>query len=613
MSKYKKYIDSDEWEFVPFSKAANGISIKEMGGQGIPNVEIEGKEHVLLPNGLSQQVSGPSHADGGIPLNLAPGSMVFSEKLKDPDTKKSYAKMAKKYETKDNVEMLDVPFIDPIQAETAQMMIQKKNEKLQELFQKQEMDKLQGEHGKSVQKEALQENGMMKFGGKIKKMGSGGGNIYGPTNTSLNNPLVLSPDNVDAYGNPLTTFGDVNWKPSPSSIFLSQVREPYNPQSSAPYEGLTSEQMKQRYQNARENTGEYFPNTIIPPTIDKSSIKGLQYAQGLNSPGAIVDAYKHGYLGFNNEHKRILQEEYKIKNPKSQDYERLSENDIVKGHQDNLAGEDLVKYSTLKFTDPEKYKHYIEKEGVNVGQGLWRDKDYTRDPNEPPVYYKLDTSGIPNTVKSEPAKKSSDISKNTQPIKSTATQNPDFSSLAIPLYVPNTYTRDPLNYHNVQPQYINPRYLDVSPELNQIVRGQRAFQTNLGSRTSADVSNLLQSQTNAYNQQQQVYGQKYNYDRQQDLQSQEFNARAKQGSDQYNQQAEFSQLEDPRRRREGALDTQKRVDVQGAIQNEAKQRAYDLTRDYIQKIFNPFSQYDNTTLVAKYGGKVKLKAKVKKK
>jgi hypothetical protein len=119
-------------------------------------VEIEGKEHVLLPNGMSQTVQGDSHAEGGIPLNLAPGSMIFSEKLKDPTTGKSYAKLAKPFETKKDVNRQIDKRADDLQKKTADLNIKFKENKLKALFEQQEQDKLQGSHGKKVQMEAIQ-------------------------------------------------------------------------------------------------------------------------------------------------------------------------------------------------------------------------------------------------------------------------------------------------------------------------------------------------------------------------------------------------------------------------------------------------------------------------
>jgi hypothetical protein len=216
----------------------------------------------------------------------------------------------------------------------------------------------------------------------------------------------------------------------------------------------------------------------------------------------------------------------------------------------------------------------------------------------------------------------------------------------IPAYIPNNYGRLPLNFYDLNPEFIDPRYLDIQPQLNQVSRGQRAFQNNLGSRTSSDMSNLLQSQVNAYNQNQNIYGQKYNYDRGQDAQAQQFNAQAVMNTDQYNQSAWYNQLEDPIRRREGALSTQQLKDNITSQENASNATAFYNNLDYIQNevpYYNklnkdqfiealnlyveqqdPYKITKKTTTkktedgtekteVSKYGGKVKIKPKLKKK
>jgi hypothetical protein len=666
MAKYSKYIGNPEWEFVPYRK--NGGNINDFKSSRVDaNVEVEGRgkgkkgEFIQLPtseNGtaLNGSITGDTHETGGVPMNLPADSIILSDHLKPSmsifkkklkkaklggnpseselplsqisksDYSKTFAEMAKKYDTANDLKRLDFPYVDNIQKTTAELTIKKKNEKTQKLFTLQEQMKANGDFGKKIQREAIQEAKpeMAKYGIKLKKYQNAG----------------TSKGDVDEYGNPLTPFTKFTYPTKPTP-FTSILRKPYYPQQSAPYEGLTPDEMKTRYNVARENTSQYFPSTIIPSSIDKESIGALQYAQTLNSPDAVVHAYSHGLLGFNNEHKNILEKKYKIKSPKASDYEKLTREDIIKGHKDNLPGEDLIRYGTISFTDPEKYKSFRDREAEYVGQGFWIDKNYTRDPTgkTPPTYYKLDISGLNKPAQEE--HKSDVITKETSPVEKSNNQF-DFSQIQIPAYIPNAYTRDPLNYYNIQPEYINPRYLDIQPQLNDITRGQRAFATNLGSRTSTDVANLLQSQVNAYNQGQQAYGQKYNYDRQQDAQAQEFNARAKQGIDQYNQQAQFAQLEDPRRRRESLMDTQRRTDEQAAIENAMKEKSYNLTRDYIQKTFNPWSQYKDSPVelasaISKYtenlddegkksfqrelgkliaksktGGKVKIKPKVRR-
>lgn len=195
--------------------AADGMQIKQIGGMGEPNVEVEGEEHIQLPNGFSQEIKGKKHSEGGIPINLPSGTKIFSEKLKVPvkfiqelisvnpeyaflknislpkSGNISYADLAKKFETKKYVDMLNSKDADPIQITTAQLMIQQNNAFLEKLFTLQEQNKISGVHGPQVQQNAQQEQQeqqaqqaqmqeeqmeqpMMKYGGNVKKMGNGG-------------------------------------------------------------------------------------------------------------------------------------------------------------------------------------------------------------------------------------------------------------------------------------------------------------------------------------------------------------------------------------------------------------------------------------------------------
>jgi hypothetical protein len=85
MDKYKQYLESEDWEFVPYKKMKDGgIQIRDIGGKGSPTVEVEGDEHIQLPNGFSQEIKGKKHSEGGIPMDLPQGTKIFSEKLKVP-------------------------------------------------------------------------------------------------------------------------------------------------------------------------------------------------------------------------------------------------------------------------------------------------------------------------------------------------------------------------------------------------------------------------------------------------------------------------------------------------------------------------------------------------
>lgn len=496
--------------------AENGMQIKDIGGYGQPNIEAEKGEMVKTPEGFAQTLQGKTHEEGGIPLNLQPETKIFSDHLKDPITKKTYSKLAKPFETKKDFDRMNSKKGDDIQKKTSELMISFKNQKLDELFDIQEMDKISGKHGAKIQLETIQnQQPMTKYGMELPKAQTG----Y----KTLTPDVKQKARKVDA---PISDY---------SFIDKDGNRTYYGKESSK----------------------------TIPPV--KDNYKGAK-----------------------------------------------------------MSNEDWKKF--LASPQGKKYKEkYI------TGTTVENEEDYIY--TEPKQLLNPQT---PQDTKIEYIDR----------IKNQYLQPNIEANMNIPTYLPNNYGRLPLNFYDLNPEFIDPRYLDIQPQLNQVSRGQRAFQNNLGSRTSSDMSNLLQSQVNAYNQNQNIYGQKYNYDRQQDATAQQFNAQAVMNTDQYNQSAWYNQLEDPIRRRDGALSTQELKDSITSQENASNSTAYYNNLDYIQnevpyynklnkdqivealdlyiKQQDPYKTTKKTTTkkteegtekteVVKYGGKVKIKPKIKKK
>jgi hypothetical protein len=69
------------------------------GGTGEINAEVEGGgynqdgENAVAPGGEFTQFNGPTHAQGGIQTDMAPGTKIYSDKLKAPGTNKTFAKL----------------------------------------------------------------------------------------------------------------------------------------------------------------------------------------------------------------------------------------------------------------------------------------------------------------------------------------------------------------------------------------------------------------------------------------------------------------------------------------------------------------------------------------
>ena len=123
--------------------SAGNIQIKmAYGGNitGIPNVEVEGEESIQMPNGESFMPQGPSHAQGGIPMELPNNTRVFSKKLNVPGTKNKFSEIHDKTskKIKNYEDTIDDPYATPVAKQTAKRMIDKLRNKQDVLFETQQ-------------------------------------------------------------------------------------------------------------------------------------------------------------------------------------------------------------------------------------------------------------------------------------------------------------------------------------------------------------------------------------------------------------------------------------------------------------------------------------------
>lgn len=136
---------------------AYGGKMNKYAMGGMAAVEVEGKEVLRTPNGETEEVEGASHENGGVKTMLPIGTEVFSKRLKSASGK-SFAKEASKYDTKKYSKILEDMKADSLKKKTAQIMFERNNEKLTELFEEQE-----------AQKEYDLNKGMYAFGGSVKE------------------------------------------------------------------------------------------------------------------------------------------------------------------------------------------------------------------------------------------------------------------------------------------------------------------------------------------------------------------------------------------------------------------------------------------------------------
>lgn len=126
-------------EYQPTIKAEMGAKInKRYASEGMNDVEIEGGEFIQLPNLETEIAEGPSHSNGGIPTNLPNQTRVYSNNLKPEGSKKTFAQLAKNYDTTSYKKILDNNFAKQVDKDTAQIMMQRNQKILDQLFSDQQ-------------------------------------------------------------------------------------------------------------------------------------------------------------------------------------------------------------------------------------------------------------------------------------------------------------------------------------------------------------------------------------------------------------------------------------------------------------------------------------------
>ena len=114
--------------------ARHGAEVRTGTQTGAEEAELEQGEMFMLPNLDSYVVGGKKHSAGGEKFVLPQGTIVFSDYLKVPGTKKTFAQMAKGYDIEKYKETLENPHAKAVDRDTAQIMMDRNMKKLQELF-----------------------------------------------------------------------------------------------------------------------------------------------------------------------------------------------------------------------------------------------------------------------------------------------------------------------------------------------------------------------------------------------------------------------------------------------------------------------------------------------
>jgi len=656
-----------------------GMQIKDIGGKGEKNVEIEGKEHVKLPNGFSQEVQGPSHADGGIALNLPAGSKIYSEHLKIPveelrEMKKSMPKaqegmemnskqlpasflenlklpkkgkvsiadIAKKFETKKYVDLAKDKNADDTQKQTAELMIAKNNEALESIFAMQENLKKGGYFGQEVQNKAMQDDmPTAKYGG-LRKFQAGGN--PGPTPPTEAKDIVakFKESPTYKYVNDATNVSEAKKR------LIEQLQ--YNKASTPEIEKAISNaktfQDLNKYGDILQlGTLKLHPEAALhygltaPPTragiqylIDHKIIDPKDYPSFVGKDGKASIGSMKDYP--NTADAKKLQN---IINNKIAKDPTLSKEYATTNYNDHEFYYRNPEFKNFKFSSPDAQKQW------EAQNSAYKHGDYYES-GTPGLYIK----GYSDQPAATPAP---EIQYKDRTIERNNYLKPDVNlemNLGIPL--PNIYGRQPLNYYKIQPNYIEAPI--NQPYTNDIDRAQRAFITNATDLSGTGMANRLQGLASGEAEKEQRYYQTDQANRQSRFAADQHNAQARTQADMYNQGTWYNQLEDPIRRREGAIDTQQRMDTQSEIENARRQQSFGANKelakdfypnanlskenllsmifgaspisntapkkykpgenpDYDKQLVEQYNQLQTTLPKSKYGGKTKIKPKLK--
>lgn len=115
-----------------------GMKYPNGGVNMAPNAEVEKEENTLNPDGSTDQYDGPSHEEGGIPTQLDPNTLIFSDKLKMPGTKKTFADLNKVNNTDKESKTLEDNKTSRLKRLTANLMKDAKIKQSLSLFEEQE-------------------------------------------------------------------------------------------------------------------------------------------------------------------------------------------------------------------------------------------------------------------------------------------------------------------------------------------------------------------------------------------------------------------------------------------------------------------------------------------
>lgn len=611
--------------------AADGMQIRQIGGMGEPNVEVEGREHIKLPNGFSQEIQGKSHAEGGIPLNLPQGTQIFSEKLKVqvkflkelaelnpeyaflakiklPDKGViSYADLAKKFETKKYVDLLNSKAADPIQKATAQMMMSQSLMALEKIFMLQEQNKLSGVHGPQVQQNAMeqmeeskaqeQQESQQEQSMEQEPMMKHGG--YHLPKAQLGNMPVITSGGVGVKQySPKTSSGrytgetnfDITQEPSSWKGNLTEWDQAYSQQYGLP--GFTIADLAQDPKIAKRY--EALPG--------KDPLAGL-YQEYMYDYHLDRLAYPKNFSP--EEVEKSRQALRKMWQPTGSTRYGLSKGIQSKGIDFDKAGYEEYNKLRPSFIDAIGKYRYLK-------------------PNELPIETATPAAKTPEqkTTTEQPEEKAE-----------TSSDEPSLNYIkplgATPIYASPIMTDEPMNYYSLIPEYVQAPI--QQPYTYDIDRAMRAAITNATDLSGSGMGNRQAAFSTGIGEKSKRQDIATARNLENKFKADMFNAQNKYATNVENLKNWLNYLELPRRQRKGVQERQKMMNQKAFMENMALANQYGASKGLLDESLNPYknmsaadlissliasneakSKEKSKTVQGKYGGKVKIKPKFRK-
>jgi hypothetical protein len=202
--------------------AKDGAQIRTGTESGAEEAELERGEMFMLPNMDSYIVGGKKHSQGGEDFVLPEGTIVFSDHLKVPGTRNTFAQQAKKFDVTKYKETIENPHSKTVDRTTAEVMMDRNLKKLQELFQIQQQ--MNGNSNGELKPQSSPEPMRQAQAGMVNVNAVGDyltSSESRPVTDVLNTPsVVLTPEQQAQYNSQQPAF-EVNEQPAEEQAKLS--------------------------------------------------------------------------------------------------------------------------------------------------------------------------------------------------------------------------------------------------------------------------------------------------------------------------------------------------------------------------------------------------------